>query len=110
MKKLSDRVAVITGGAQGLGKAIALAMAEEGANIVICDINAKTLPSAQAEIEANGVALSGGAVRRLVGRQRRQPVPASRVEPSAPSTFWSTTPRSFRPARATKRCAPSSTR
>jgi 3-oxoacyl-[acyl-carrier protein] reductase len=55
MKKLSNRVAVITGGAQGLGKAIALAMANEGANIVICDINAKTLPDAQAEIEATGV-------------------------------------------------------
>ena len=55
MKKLSNRVAVITGGAQGLGKSIALAMAEEGANIVICDINAKTLPGAQAEIEATGV-------------------------------------------------------
>lgn len=55
MKKLSNRVAVITGGAQGLGKAIALAMANEGANIVICDINAKTLPGAQAEIEATGV-------------------------------------------------------
>ena len=54
MKKLSNRVAVITGGAQGLGKAIALAMAEEGASIVICDINAKTLPEAQSEIEAAG--------------------------------------------------------
>ena len=54
MKKLSNRVALITGGAQGLGKAIALAMAKEGATIVICDINAKTLPSAQSEIEATG--------------------------------------------------------
>jgi 3-oxoacyl-[acyl-carrier protein] reductase len=55
MKKLDNRVAVITGGAQGLGKSIALAMAKEGAAIVICDINAKTLPGAQAEIEATGV-------------------------------------------------------
>lgn len=52
--KLKNKVALITGGAQGLGKAIALAMAKEGADIVICDINAKTLPGARAEIEATG--------------------------------------------------------
>ena len=52
--KLKNKVALVTGGAQGLGKAIALAMAKEGGDIVICDINAKTLPGAQAEIEATG--------------------------------------------------------
>ena len=52
--KLQDKVALITGGAQGLGKSIALAMAREGANIVICDINPDTLPTAAAEIEALG--------------------------------------------------------
>ncbi|MDM0117172.1 SDR family oxidoreductase [Variovorax sp. J22R133] len=57
--KLKNKVALITGGAQGLGKSIALAMAGEGANIVICDINAKTLPGAQAEIEATGVRCLG---------------------------------------------------
>jgi NAD(P)-dependent dehydrogenase (short-subunit alcohol dehydrogenase family) len=51
---LKNKVALITGGAQGLGKAIALAMAREGANIVICDINASTLPVAQAEVKASG--------------------------------------------------------
>lgn len=52
--KLQDKVALITGGAQGLGKSIALAMAREGAGIVICDINSDTLPTAAAEIEALG--------------------------------------------------------
>ena len=41
--KLKDKVALITGGAQGLGKSIALAMAREGADIVICDINGTAL-------------------------------------------------------------------
>jgi len=57
--KLKNKVALITGGAQGLGKSIALAMAQEGADIVICDINSKTLPGAQAEIEATGVRCLG---------------------------------------------------
>ena len=66
--KLASKVALITGGAQGLGKAIALAMAREGASIVICDINPKTLPDAEAEIQCRG---------RLPcpdGRGRRLPV------------------------------------
>jgi 3-oxoacyl-[acyl-carrier protein] reductase len=57
--KLANKVAVITGGAQGLGKAIALAMANEGAKVVICDINPKTLPEARAEIEATGARCLG---------------------------------------------------
>jgi 3-oxoacyl-[acyl-carrier protein] reductase len=52
--KLKGKVALVTGGAQGLGKSIALAMAKEGADTVICDINEATLPSAAKDIEALG--------------------------------------------------------
>ena len=38
MKKLAQKVAVITGGARGIGKQIALTLAGEGADIVIGDI------------------------------------------------------------------------
>ena len=36
---LKDKVCVITGGASGIGKGIALCMAKEGANVAILDLN-----------------------------------------------------------------------
>ena len=52
--KLKDRVALVTGGAGGLGQAIALRMAGEGANVVICDINEQTLETTRAMLEDLG--------------------------------------------------------
>src|ERR1700753_1972603 len=39
MGKLQNKVVMITGGAQGLGEGIARRLAEEGASVVIADIN-----------------------------------------------------------------------
>ncbi|MCK9425031.1 MAG: 3-oxoacyl-ACP reductase FabG [Ignavibacteriaceae bacterium] len=39
MNRLQNKVAIITGGAQGIGKATALKFAEEGASIVLWDVN-----------------------------------------------------------------------
>jgi len=45
---------MITGGARGIGREIALVFAREGAGIAICDINAETLAGAQRQIEDLG--------------------------------------------------------
>ena len=49
------RVAVITGAAGGLGRAIALAFAEQGATVVACDINAGALSELATALNGLGV-------------------------------------------------------
>ncbi len=53
--KLKDRVALVTGAAQGIGKAIAAALAREGANVIISDINLELAKQTASEIAAMGV-------------------------------------------------------
>jgi len=52
--RLENKVAIVTGAGSGIGKGIALRFAEEGANVVIADINLERAQDTAREIEALG--------------------------------------------------------
>lgn len=62
MRGLSGKVAIVTGGASGIGKAICKRLAEEGCKVVIFDLNAEGAQAAVDEIGSNG----GTAIARTV--------------------------------------------
>ncbi|HEX6440533.1 MAG TPA: SDR family NAD(P)-dependent oxidoreductase [Candidatus Binatia bacterium] len=54
MERLKNRVAIVTGAGQGIGRALALGFARAGAKVVIADINEESAASVKSEIEALG--------------------------------------------------------
>lgn len=52
--KLQDRVAVVTGAASGMGKAIANLYAKEGAQVIVADLDVDGAETAVKEIESHG--------------------------------------------------------
>ena len=50
--RLKDKVAIVTGGGQGIGKGIALKFAEEGADLLIFEMNEATAQETTREIQA----------------------------------------------------------
>ncbi|WP_274631205.1 SDR family NAD(P)-dependent oxidoreductase [Arvimicrobium flavum] len=62
MPKLAGKTALVTGGARGIGRALALKLAAEGAHLVINDLDAAPLAETGAEIETRG-----GTVATLAG-------------------------------------------
>jgi 3-oxoacyl-[acyl-carrier protein] reductase len=52
--RLNDRVAVVTGGGHGIGKAYAQGLAREGARVVIAEVDGKATEAVAAELTSQG--------------------------------------------------------
>jgi NAD(P)-dependent dehydrogenase (short-subunit alcohol dehydrogenase family) len=82
--RLAGKTAIITGGGQGIGEAIARRFADEGARVVIADVNAATGEAVAADLRAAGhTALAiqtdvadSAAVNRLADQVGRELGPA----------------------------------
>ncbi|MEA1971760.1 MAG: 3-oxoacyl-[acyl-carrier-protein] reductase [Candidatus Cloacimonadota bacterium] len=59
MKRLKDKVAIVTGAARGIGFSIAEEFAKEGANVIIIDLNQKDIDAAAKQIDAEKTIVKG---------------------------------------------------
>jgi len=51
---LTNRIAVVTGASEGIGEAIALGLAEAGADVIVCSRREEKLKEVKSEIEKMG--------------------------------------------------------
>lgn len=54
MRVLEGRTAIVTGAGQGIGRGIAMSLARQGANIVICELAKERIPKMVTDIESIG--------------------------------------------------------
>src|SRR6185503_5776700 len=83
MPTLKEKTAIVTGSSRGIGRAIALRLAREGARVVVCARSADQLNAAVAEIAA-----AGGSAAALA-LDLREPDAGARVVEFAVKTYGS---------------------
>jgi len=54
MEKRSPKVAIVTGGASGIGKAVSFKLFEEGHHVIVCDKNLNAVRTAMAKRSETG--------------------------------------------------------
>ena len=59
MKRLQDKVCLITGAAQGIGRSTALKFAAEGATVAVCDLRQDSIDQAVKQCQALGCRAAG---------------------------------------------------
>jgi 3-oxoacyl-[acyl-carrier protein] reductase len=57
--KLQDKIAIVTGSANGIGFATAQKFAKEGATVIVCDLNQEQVDKAVSELKATGGKANG---------------------------------------------------
>ena len=62
--RFRDQVALVVGAAHGIGKAIAMRLGREGANVVIADVDAAAMETTVQEMRSEGSECKGVIVRR----------------------------------------------
>ena len=58
-ERFSGKIAIVTGGATGIGKAIARRMGKEGALVALFDVNEKALQTTVEEYKKQGIKVKG---------------------------------------------------
>ncbi|MBI1800043.1 MAG: SDR family NAD(P)-dependent oxidoreductase, partial [Chloroflexi bacterium] len=94
--RLSNRTAIITGAGQGIGEAIARRFAEEGARVVIAELNPQTGAAVAADLRAHGHeawfiptdVADSGSVKRMVERAAAQAGPPDIIVNNAGITVF----------------------
>src|SRR5215210_1268064 len=77
--KLQDRVAVITGAGSGIGRAMALLFASEGARVLAADVNAAAAEETAGQVVAAGGVCEARTVDVVVPEQVRDMIERARA-------------------------------
>jgi NAD(P)-dependent dehydrogenase (short-subunit alcohol dehydrogenase family) len=75
-RRLADQVAIVTGGARGIGRAIATRLAAEGASVAVLDVNERGVQDTAAALTAEGRSVIGLACNVTQRQQVREAIAA----------------------------------